>query len=201
MGWELNNPFTTSYYRVLIPNLTTNRLVVAPYISYAIQHSKAEIQVTYGKNYPIHNRVLQPIPVDYICLPLTPDQLAVLDSRSPFAKAVNKIINQKFPLHLSAAIKRYQHFQEEKYCAQQHIQRLQEQEYKYLEKAMCVLSELENANVLGCIIAHGDEILHSLTADQRAANQFTKIMQSSKGTIPQSVIDACTNPFHTAPSA
>jgi hypothetical protein len=30
MGWELNDPFTTSYYRVLIPDPTTNRLVVAP---------------------------------------------------------------------------------------------------------------------------------------------------------------------------
>jgi hypothetical protein len=43
MGWELNDPFTTSYYRVVIPNPTTNCLVVAPYISYAIQHSKAEV--------------------------------------------------------------------------------------------------------------------------------------------------------------
>jgi hypothetical protein len=70
MGWELNDPFTTSYYRVLIPDPTTNRLIVAPYILYAIQHSKAEVQATYSKGYPIHNRVLQPIPMDYICPPL-----------------------------------------------------------------------------------------------------------------------------------
>jgi hypothetical protein len=198
MGWELNDPFTTSYYRVLIPDPTTNRLVVAPYISYAIQNSKAEVQATYGKDYPIHNRVLQPIPVDYICPPLTPDQLAVLDSRSPFAEAVNKIINQKFPLHLSATIKCYQHFQEEKYSAQQHIQRLQECEHKYLEKAMCVLSDLENANVLGHIIAHDDEILHSLTADQHAADQFMRIARLFEGTIPQSAIDAHADPFRAA---
>jgi hypothetical protein len=142
MGWELNDPFTTSYYRVVIPDPTTNCLVVTPYISYAIQHSKAEVQATYGKDYPIHNRILQPIPVDYICPPLTPDQLAVLDSRSPFTEAVNKIINQKFPLHLSSAIKCYQHFQEEKYSSQQHIQCLQDHKYMYLEKAMCVLRPL-----------------------------------------------------------
>jgi hypothetical protein len=107
MGWELNDPLTTSYYRVLIPNLTTNRLIVAPFISYAIQHSKAEVQATYGKGYPIHNCVLQPLPMDYLCLPLTPNQLAILDSRAPFAEAVNKAINQQFPLHISAAIKQY----------------------------------------------------------------------------------------------
>jgi hypothetical protein len=109
MGWELNDPLTTSYYRVLIPDPTTNRLIVAPFISYAIQHSKAEVQATYGKGYPIHNRILQPIPVDYICPPLTPDQLAILDSQALFAEAVNKVINRKFPLHISATIKQYQH--------------------------------------------------------------------------------------------
>jgi hypothetical protein len=123
MGWELNDPLTTCCYRVLIPDPTTNRLIFAPFISYAIQYSKAEVQATYGKDYPIHNRVLQPLPVDYLCPPLTPDQLAILDSRAPFAEAVNKIINQNFPLHISAAIKQYQHLQEKKYSAQQHIRR------------------------------------------------------------------------------
>jgi hypothetical protein len=199
MGWELNDPFTTSYYRVLIPNPTTNRLIVTPYISYAIQHSKADVQATYSKGYPIHNRILQPIPIDYICPPLMPDQLAVLDSRSPFAEALNKVVNQKYPLYLSAAIKHYQHFQEEKYNAQQHIQRLQECEHKYLEKAMCVLSDLKNANVLGRIITHGDDILHSLTVDQHATGLFVKIMHSFEGTITQSAIDTRADPFCTGP--
>jgi hypothetical protein len=112
---------------------------------------------------------------------------------------VTKDINQKFPLHLTAAIKRYQYFQEEKYSAQQHIGRLQERKYKYLEKAMCVLNDLENANVLGRIIAHGDDILHSLTADQHAAGLFTKIMHLFEGTVTQSAIDARADPFHAGP--
>jgi hypothetical protein len=201
MGWELNDPLTTSYYRVLIPDPTTNRLIVAPFISYAIQHSKAEVQAIYGKGYPIHNRILQPLPVDYLCPPLTPDQLAILDSRAPFAEAGNKVINQQFPLHISTAIKQYQHLQEEKYSAQQHIRRLQECKYKYLEKAMCVLSKLENANILGHIVAHDDDILDCLTADHHAAGQFLKIARSFEGTIPQSAIDARANPIRTAPSA
>jgi hypothetical protein len=130
-----------------------------------------------------------------------PDQLAILDSRAPFAEAVNKIINQNFPLHISAAIKQYQHLQEEKYSTQQHIRRLQEREYKYLEKAMCVLSELENANILGRIVAHDDDILDCLAADHHAAGQFLKIARLFEGTIPQSAIDARANPFRTAPSA
>jgi hypothetical protein len=114
---------------------------------------------------------------------------------------VNKIINQKFPLHISATLKQYQHLQEEKYSAQQHIQRLQEREYKYLEKAICVLSELENANILGRIVAHDDDILDCLAADHHTAGQFLKIAQSFEGMIPQSAIDARANPFRTTPSA
>jgi hypothetical protein len=139
--------------------------------------------------------------MDYLCPPLTPDQLALFDSRAPFAEAVNKIINQNFPLHISATIKQYQHLQEEKYSAQQHIRRLQEREFKYLKKAMYVLSELENANILGRIVAHDDDILDCLAADHHTTGQFLKITRSFEGTIPQSTIDAHANPFRTDPSA
>src|SRR6267154_1009300 len=198
MGWELNDPLTKSYYRVLIPDPTTNRLVVAPFISYSIQSTKAEVQATYGKDYPIHNRVLQPIPVDYICLPLTQEQLSIFDRDSPFTDAVNCIINEQMPLHLSAAIRRYQHYKDAQYGHQQRIHDLQDQEQRHLERAMCVLSELKNANVLGRLIAHGDEILHSLTSDQVAAGHFCCIMHHFEGTITQSVIDAAPNPLRAS---
>src|SRR6267154_1718389 len=60
---------------------------------------------------------------------------------------------------------------------------------------MCILSELENANVLGRLIAHGDEILHSLTSDQFATGCFCRIMHHFEGTITQSMIDATSNPL------
>src|SRR6267154_3421646 len=60
---------------------------------------------------------------------------------------------------------------------------------------MCVLSELENANVLGCLMAHGDEILHSLMSDQVTAGRFCRIMHHFEGTITQSAIDAAPNPL------
>src|SRR6267154_536770 len=195
MGWELNDPLTKSYYRVLIPDPTTNRLIVAPFISYSIQSTKAEVQATYGKDYPIHNRILQPIPVDYIRSPPTQEQLSIFDRDSPFADAVNRIINEQMPLHLSAAIRRYQHYKDAQYGHQQRIRDLQDQEQRHLERAMCILSELENANVLGRLIAHGDEILHSLTSDQSATSRFCCIMHYFEGTITQSVIDATPNPL------
>jgi hypothetical protein len=106
IGWELNDPLTTNFYQVTIPDSTTSRLVVAPFVTYAIQRDRAEISATYGKGYPIHTRVLQPLPVTYYCPALTPDELTIFDSKAPFADAVNKVINEQFPLHLSTAVRR-----------------------------------------------------------------------------------------------
>src|SRR6267154_3394806 len=52
------------------------------------------------------------------------------------------------PLHLSATIRRYQHHKDTQYSAQQQIHDLQDKEHRHLEKAMCILSKLENTNVL-----------------------------------------------------
>ena len=36
MGWEINDPFAPQYYPFPIPDPLTNRLIIAPYVSYAI---------------------------------------------------------------------------------------------------------------------------------------------------------------------
>ena len=195
IGWELNDPLTTNFYRVTIPDPTTSRLIVAPFVTYAIQRDRAEISATYGKGYPIHTRVLQPLPVTYYCPALTPDELTIFDSKAPFADAVNKVINEQFPLHLSAAVRRYQHFKEAQYTVQTTIRRLQEREQAFLEKAMCVLSEMENANILGRLYAHEEDIFHSLTANQVAAARFLRIQQSFDGFITESALNPRPNNY------
>jgi hypothetical protein len=54
---------------------------------------------------------------------------------------------------------------------------------------MCVLSEMENTNILGRLYAHEDEILHSLTANQMAAAHFLRIQQSFDGFITESALN------------
>jgi hypothetical protein len=110
MGWEVNNILTTSYYHFQIPDPTTNQIVIAPYISYIIQHNRAEVQGTFGKGYPIYTHALEPIPVDYYCPPITPGQMTLFDTKAPFASTVNWVPNDKFPLVLSAAIRCYQYY-------------------------------------------------------------------------------------------
>jgi hypothetical protein len=141
--------------------------------------------------------------VDYPCPALTPEQLTFLDAKAPFACGVNRVINEYFPLHLSAGVRQYQYYQEAKY-AMQHIQsrlegqlqRAKDKEYKYLEKAMCVLSDLERANVLGRLLAHESVVEDDLEAGEgsplvkfNALGQFQCLAEDFDGTITQSATD------------
>jgi hypothetical protein len=198
MGWELNDPLTTSYYRFQIPDPTTNRVIVAPFISYAIQRSSAEVQGTFGKGYPIFTHALEPIPVDYHCPPMTPDQMYLIDPDAPFASAVNRVLNDKFPLVLSAAVRRYQYFREEQHAAQLKIANLQEKEMDCLEKAMCELHELERSNLLGRLALYEDEILDALTYDQESAGLYLRASRSFDGVIATSALDGTPSPWRNA---
>jgi len=198
----VNDLLTNNYYRILITDPITNCLIVAPYVTYAIQCDHAEVSGTYGRGHSIHTQVLQPIPMDYYCPPLTPPQISILDTNVPYADAVNRILNEQFPLHLSAAIRCYQHFKAQQYEAQREVTHLQKKKeskqnkkQQQLEKAMCILSKLENANILGHLIPYEDEIIDSLTAKPYTAGKYLHATQAFNGVITQSAIDACPNPF------
>ena len=116
-GWELNNPLTKNYYRFLIPDPSTKCLVVAPFVTHSFaDHGVPTISGTYGQGFPIYTRPLMPMPTDYVNLIITPEQLELLDTKAPFADAVNHVINEYFPLDLSAAVHQYQYFCKTKYA-------------------------------------------------------------------------------------
>jgi hypothetical protein len=60
---------------------------------------------------------------------------------------------------------------------------------------MCVLSEMENANILGRLYAHEEDIFHSLTANQAAAARFLRIQQSFDGFITESALNPRPNNY------
>jgi hypothetical protein len=163
-GWEVNSWGTTHYYRLLICNLITSYYIVAPYVTYSINREKPEISGTYGRGHLIMTHALRPTQVDYICPIITQPQLCLLDPDAPFADAVNHVINNYFPYDLSAGVWQYQFYKEKEYQVQRRIRDLQQQEMHYLEKTVGLLLELENANVLGCLLAHM-EIIHSIIRD------------------------------------
>src|ERR1700674_927963 len=126
---------------------------------------------------------------------MTPEQLTLFDAKAPYASAINRVLNENFPLVLSAAVRRYQFYKEEQYAAQERIRRLQEKERNCLEKAMCVLSEMENANVIGRLFLYEDEILNALTHNQPAASLFLRAIHPFRGVIPTSALDSTRNPW------
>jgi hypothetical protein len=193
-GWKVNSWETTHYYHLLIRNPITGYYIVAPYVTYSINREKPEISGTYGRGHPIVTHALRPTRVDYICPVITPPQLRLLDIEAPYANAVNHIINNYFPYDLSAGIRQYQFYKEKEYQVQCHIRDLQHQKMHYLEKAMGLLLELENTNVLGHLLAHM-EIIHSTIhdTDPLAIIPFKHIADTFAGDITQSATDTHVN--------
>jgi hypothetical protein len=168
MGWVVNDPLSADYYEIIIPDPTYTKrwLIIAPFISYSIQPFKAEVSATYGKGYHIVTHALTPTRVPYHCVPATPMHIALLNT-APTSDTIQSVVDTHFPTHLSAAFKCYHHFQEQKYAAQGRIQRLkdrisnlQELENNIMEKATCILSEMEDANFWGRLFSCDDQILH-----------------------------------------
>jgi hypothetical protein len=190
-GWVINTPGTNHYYRFLIPDPTTRRSIVAPYLSYSINRSKPEVSGTYGEGYPVYTRPLTAASVDYICPTVTVDQQRLLDPEAPFADAVNHVINNYFPYDLAAAVRQYQYFRETQYAIQKSINQLREKEMRYMEQAIGTLSELENANILGRLLAHDGDVVQYLCThgNPRTYLAYSGLSNSFKGQVTRSALD------------
>jgi hypothetical protein len=193
-GWEVNSWGTTHYYHLLIRNPITGYYIVAPYITYLINREKPEISGTYGRGHLIMTHTLRPTRVNYICLVIMLPQLRLLDIEAPYTDAVNHVINNYFPYDLSARVWQYQFYKEKEYQVQHRIRDLQHQEMHYLEKAVGLLSELENANVLGCLLTHM-EVIHSMIrdTDPLAIIPFKHVADTFASDITQSATDTRVN--------
>jgi len=156
--WIFNTIGSPDYFHLLIPDPAMPReQIVAPWIKYNLTITQPEIAGTFGKNYPITLQGLCPTPVNYICPTLTPSQLEVLDSKAQCGKVIDWILAEHCPKDLLAGVLTYRHYQEAQYATQRQINALQERHMYYLERRMEALSVLENANVLGRILAHMED--------------------------------------------
>jgi hypothetical protein len=133
--------------------------------------------------------------VDYFCSPLTPEQIEILDPKIGFAEALKRIIDDHLPIHLSAAVQRYQYYKSVQYKSQKEIQRLKEKEYRYMEKAIGELSGLENANILGRLVPHETEILQDLAINRYESSHLLSLLRSYQGPVTMSGLDPRANPF------
>jgi len=156
--WEYNTIGSPNYFHLLIPDPAMPCCqIVAPYIKYNTDASHPKISGTFSQDYPIITHALRPTPVNYLWPTLTPSQIEVLAEDKKYSKIIDWILEEHCPFDLMAGIGQYHHYLNTCYATQKQINALQEKHMYYLEKRMEVLSNLENANVLGCILAHTEE--------------------------------------------
>jgi hypothetical protein len=163
--WRYNKFGEFNYYRFLIqdPNLP-HRQVVAPYIRYNMDPANPQISGTFGRNYPITTRSLRPSPVDYRTPTLTALQLHILRTGEPFTPIIDYIIDEHCPLDLKAGIINYRYHDNARHAIEATIKSLHERAQHHLEKSIQALDFLENANILGRLIAHTEEFDDNPTA-------------------------------------
>ena len=135
--------------------------------SFHISHSLLYSSLTFTTNKPtcsLHSALSPTLPPtrtsyhhSYQCPVLTPSQIKVLASDKKYSEVIDWILAEHCPFDLYTGVRQYQHYLDACYAIQKQINALQEKHMYYLEKRMEVLSDLENTNILGCILAHTEE--------------------------------------------
>ena len=198
VGWVLNSPGTTHFYRFIIPHPDNGAPIVTPFLQYHIALEGSEVSSTFGQGYTVHKCALRPTPVDYDAPPLTPEQLHIFDTSEPYAYAVSKVVDEYFPYDLLAVVRQYQFYKSTQYALQHTIQTTHVKELKYSEKALKVLSEMENTNVLGHLLANMDVLSMALAPKPDAHFTCIKAIRNFDGDITETALDPCINRHHSA---
>jgi len=120
-GWCVNSIGTTHYYRILVRDPFSNKNVVAPFISYAINQSRPTVSGTYGQGYPIKLRPLTALGVNYATNIITAEQQALFYSNAPFAPAIDHILDNFCPFDLATAIHQYHFYKDMQYAIQESV--------------------------------------------------------------------------------
>ena len=139
------------------------------------------------------------MPVDYYCPPLTPLEMTLLNPEGCCASAVNKVLKEHAPIELIASIQQYRHYWDTQYRIQLCTNHLCRKEMQYLEKAIEVLSGLENANVVGRIMAHNDVMMEELTETSGAVPHYLEIVRKFEGEVTRSTADTTINTLFSPP--
>ena len=193
VGWVLNFSGTTHFYCFIIPHPDNGAPIIAPFLQYHIALTGSEVFGTFGQGYIIHKHALQPTPVEYDAPPLTPEQLRIFDASEPFAYAVSKVVDEYFPYDLLAAVWQYQFYKSTQYALQCTIQTTRAKELKYSMKALEILLEMENANILGCLLAHMDVLSMALASKPDAHFAYIKMIRGFDGDITETALDLRVN--------
>ena len=102
-------------------------------------------------------------------------------------------------MDLIASVQQYHYYRNTQYHIQLCANYLCQKEMQYLEKAMEVLSGLENANILGQIMAHNDVMMQELAKTSGAVPYYLEIVRKFEGEVTKSTADTSINPLFSPP--
>ena len=191
-GWHYNKIGSPKYFRFLIPDpAMPRRQIVAPWIRYDMNPIRPTISSTFGKHHPVINHPLRPTPVDYTCPVLTPEQTAILRQDEPFSEVVDYILQEHLPFDVQAGVQQYRHYDNARQAIANTITSLQEKYSHYLERSVEVLSDLENANILGRILAHHEDF----DGNPKAYAAFFLKVSPFRGHVTNSGRDTTVDPY------
>jgi hypothetical protein len=190
--WEYNKISKPKYFWFLIPDPSILcHQIIALWIKYDLNLVRPSISGTFGKYHPVITHLLQPSPVDYTCPLLTPDQTAILRQDESFLDIIDYIIQEHLSFDVQADVQQFCHYDNTRQAIQMTITQLQDKYMHYLECSMEVLSDLENANILGHILAHHEDFNDNPKA---YAAFFTKVAPF-KGHVTNSGHDTTINSY------
>jgi hypothetical protein len=107
-GWEYNKITKPKYFWFLIPDPSIpHHQIVAPWIKYDLNPVRPSISSTFGKYHPVVTHPLRPLPMDYTCPPLTPDQTTVLCQDESFSDVVDYIIQEHLSFDVQAGVQQF----------------------------------------------------------------------------------------------
>jgi hypothetical protein len=188
-AWHYNYPNTLEYYRFLIPDPNSGKMIVAPFIKFTLYVKRPTVSATYGKGFPIHTRLLAPTPVNYECPTLTPTQLRIFNQDEGFSDVIDNILQDQCPYDLVAGVQTYRQARNAQHALMKQIRDLQDRHHRYLERSLEILSELENANVLGRLLAHLDTMHKDLQDRPNDRHTLYGVVHGFTGPIPYSATD------------
>ena len=108
------------------------------------------------------------------------------------------MVDKYFPYDLLATVRQYQFYKSTQYALQRTIQTAHVKELKYSEKALEVLSEMENTNVLGHLLAHMDVLTMALAPKPDAHFAYIKAIRGFDGDITETALDPHVNRHRSA---
>ena len=120
-----------------------------------------------------------------------PEQTAILRQDEPFSEVVDYILQEHLLFNVQAGVQQYHHYDNARQAIANTITSLQEKYSHYLERSVEVLSDLENANILGRILAHHEDF----DGNPKAYAAFFLKVSPFRGHVTNSGRDTTVDPY------